>query len=88
MKIMDLEPAYLSVRLREIIAGLDGVNEEFEPSEILDSMRLDELGIESLDRADLAMWIEQEFGIDIPSRRIFRTETVGDVLALLAQENR
>lgn len=43
----------------------------------------DDLGTDSLDRVELVMAIEEEFGVEIPDEKIDAYRTVGDILAHL-----
>jgi acyl carrier protein len=42
--------------------------------------RLDELGIDSLDRIELVFELESAFGIEIPDSVVTQVETVGDIV--------
>lgn len=67
-------------RVRRAIVAELGVEE----ARITPDSRLDEdLGLDSLDRVDLVMAIEEEFGVDIEDEEWERVETVGDILRLL-----
>ncbi len=59
---------------------------ELEKSEItLDSDLADDLGASSLDLVDLAMSIEDEFGIEVPDELIETVKTVGDVVNFIEE---
>ena len=64
-------------KLNEIKAKLakaahkDSVSEE---------IKLNELGLDSLDVVELLMAIEEEFGVEIPDEKIEGLKTVGDVV--------
>ena len=63
-------------RLREIVA----VNLGVERDEIVPEARiLDDLGADSLDVVELAMVLEETFGIVVPDDAIEGLRTIGDV---------
>lgn len=51
----------------------------------LDSDLADDLGASSLDLVDLAMSIEDEFGIEVPDDLIETVKTVGDVVNFIEE---
>lgn len=51
----------------------------------LDSDLADDLGASSLDLVDLAMSIEDEFGIEVPDDLIETVKTVGDVVKFIEE---
>ncbi|MEL6809104.1 MAG: acyl carrier protein [Pseudomonadota bacterium] len=54
-------------------------------SDMKDDLRLvQDLEIDSLDRVELCMAVEEEFGIDIPDEAVEAWQTVGDVFATVA----
>lgn len=55
--------------------GLDDQEAVTPASSFLD------LGADSLDRVELAMAVEAQFGLEIPDSDLERLETVGDVVA-------
>ena len=50
-----------------------------------DSDLADDLGASSLDLVDLAMSIEDEFGIEVPDELIETVKTVGDVVKFIEE---
>ncbi|WP_175924297.1 acyl carrier protein [Burkholderia latens] len=79
MSEADVLPAVSSVQvvMSEILGG--------RPEQYLDSMRLvEDLAMDSLELLDLAMVLEDRYGIVLESEDIFRIDTVGDVVALIA----
>jgi acyl carrier protein len=44
---------------------------------------IDDLGADSLDRVELVMAFEEEFGIEIPDEAAERIETVGDAVKFI-----
>ncbi len=54
---------------------------ELEEDEInLDSLIVDDLGANSLDLVDMAMAVEDEFGIELPEEMLETVQTVEDVV--------
>ncbi|MCQ2472203.1 MAG: acyl carrier protein [Clostridia bacterium] len=51
----------------------------------MDSDLTDDLGASSLDLVDLAMSIEDEFGIEVPDDLIETVKTVGDVVKFIEE---
>ncbi len=47
----------------------------------------DDLGADSLAVVDLAMSLEDEFGIEIPDNELESVKTVGDVVKLIESKN-
>jgi len=47
----------------------------------------DDLGADSLAVVDLAMSLEDEFGIEIPDNELENVKTVGDVVKLIESKN-
>jgi acyl carrier protein len=67
-------------RVKEIIAEQLMV----DPEEITeDSTFVDDLGADSLDRVELIMEFEEEFGIDIPDADAEKIQTVGEAIAYI-----
>ncbi len=67
-------------RVKEIIAEQLMVDLE-EITE--DSTFVDDLGADSLDRVELIMEFEEEFGIDIPDADAEKIQTVGEAIAYI-----
>jgi acyl carrier protein len=44
--------------------------------------RFDELGLDSIDRLELLVWIEDEFGVELPDENL-HSPIVGDLVAAL-----
>jgi acyl carrier protein len=49
----------------------------------LESRLVEDLGCDSLDRIQLSMDVEDEFGIEIPYEDVDKVKTVGDLVALV-----
>jgi acyl carrier protein len=70
-------------RLHEGIAQYAGI----EPEQLRDEHRLfDHLRFDSLDRIELSMKLEDDFGIEIDDAEMAEVETVADVKALVAKK--
>lgn len=67
-------------RVKNIITDNLGVNEEEVTPE---AHFADDLGCDSLDRVELAMAFEEEFGIDVPDDDMVSISTVAEVHAYL-----
>lgn len=46
----------------------------------LDSNIIDDLGADSLDLVDMAMTVEDEFGIELPEEMLEKVQTVEDII--------
>jgi acyl carrier protein len=69
-------------RIAALIAEQIGV----EPEQITPKKSLAaDLGFDSLDDIEMVMYLEDEFGIEIPVGRAERCKTVADVFALVAE---
>ena len=69
-------------RIREII--LDYV--EAEPEQITESTSLrNDIGASSFDLMNIAMALEEEFGVSLPDSLLPKVKTVGDLVALIEQ---
>ena len=76
---MDLEN--IQERLKKILIEKTGVKKEvIEPTDRL----VDDLALDSLDAVELAMGIEDEFGLTILDADIKKLQTVADVLNLIS----
>ena len=76
---MDLE--HLQERLKKILIDKTGVKKEvIKPTDRL----VDDLALDSLDAVELAMGIEDEFGLTILDADIKKLQTVADVLDLIS----
>ena len=70
----------------EKLADILSTQLEVEKSFItLDSDLADDLGASSLDLVDLAMSIEDEFGIEVPDELVETVKTVGDVVKFIEE---
>ncbi len=69
-------------KLAEILSSQLEVEKSFIT---LDSSLADDLGASSLDLVDLAMSIEDEFGIEVPDDLIEKVKTVGDVVNFIEE---
>lgn len=66
-------------RVRDILIELSGLYSE----EIKFESSLVELGLDSLDRAEVIMYIEEEFGLDIEDDKAETIKTVEDAVKLI-----
>lgn len=67
-------------RVKEIIVNELGV----EPEKVTeDASFVEDLGADSLDRVELVMAFEEEFGIEIPDEDAEKLETVGEAIRYL-----
>ncbi|MCX7799635.1 MAG: acyl carrier protein [Fimbriimonadales bacterium] len=68
-------------RVRKIVVNALSVKEE----EVVESASFEEdLGADSLDVVELAMALEEEFGIDIPDDDVNSIKTVGDAVKYIS----
>lgn len=51
--------------------------------QVADDKSLSDLGMDSMDRYELTLYIEEEFGIEIPDEDAAPLNTVGEVVALV-----
>jgi len=80
-----VDKAELMERIKEIIADKLGVDID----EVTDDADLiDDLDADSLDLVDLAMAIEDEFGVTIPDEELEKIRTVRDVFKELYEKIR
>lgn len=70
----------VAVRVKEIISEQLMVDVEEITEE---SMFVDDLGADSLDRVELIMEFEEEFGIEIPDEDAEKISTVGEAIAYI-----
>ena len=71
-------------KIKNIIVENLGVS----PEEVkLDSLLSDDLGADSLDAVEIAMAIEEEFGIDIPDEVLEKFKKVSDIVNFVDKEN-
>jgi len=69
-------------RVKEIIVNELGV----EPEKVTeDASFVEDLGADSLDRVELVMAFEEEFGIEIPDEDAEKLETVGEAIRYLKE---
>ncbi len=64
-------------KIRTILSEQLSVDEE-EIS--LDSNIIDDLGADSLDLVDMAMTVEDEFGLELPEEMLEKVQTVEDII--------
>ncbi len=64
-------------KIRTILSEQLSVEEE-EIS--LDSNIIDDLGADSLDLVDMAMTVEDEFGLELPEEMLEKVQTVEDII--------
>ncbi len=70
----------MTEKLKNIISTyIEGDLEELSPAADLRG----DLGLTSLELVDMAVAIEDAFGVQIPDLAIVNTKTVGDILALI-----
>lgn len=69
-------------KLVELLSSQLEIEEEYIT---LESDLTDDLGASSLDLVDLAMSIEDEFGIEVPDELIETVKTVGDVVNFIEE---
>lgn len=68
------------LRLRDCIAGVLG----YAPVRFAEEARLDDLGLDSLERAELLLVVEDDFLVELDDDDFWRLETVGDLARALA----
>lgn len=64
---------------REIVPGLDEY--QFAPSD-----RLVELGANSVDRAEIAMLVQESLGLSVPRVELFGPKNIGELADLFLQK--
>lgn len=69
-------------KLKKILSEQLEINESMIT---LESNIVDDLGASSLDLVDLAMSVEDEFGIEVPDELIETVQTVGDVVNFIEE---
>lgn len=69
-------------KLKKILSEQLEINESLIT---LESNIVDDLGATSLDLVDLAMSIEDEFGIEVPDELVETVQTVGDVVNFIEE---
>lgn len=69
-------------KLKKILSEQLEINESLIT---LESNIVDDLGATSLDLVDLAMSVEDEFGIEVPDELIETVQTVGDVVNFIEE---
>jgi acyl carrier protein len=78
---MPQEKETIEETIKRIIIQQIG-NEKILP----DSKLKDDLGIDSLDAIEIIMYVEDEFGIEIPDEEAEHMITVGDIVAYVEGE--
>ena len=69
-------------KLKKILSEQLEINESLIT---LETNIVDDLGASSLDLVDLAMSVEDEFGIEVPDELIETVQTVGDVVNFIEE---
>ena len=69
-------------KLKKILSEQLEINENLIT---LESNIVDDLGATSLDLVDLAMSVEDEFGMEVPDELIETVQTVGDVVNFIEE---
>lgn len=64
---------------REVVPGLDGY--QFEPSD-----RLADLGANSVDRAEIAMLVQESLGLSVPRVELFGPKNIGELADLFLRK--
>ena len=64
-------------KIRAILSEQLSVDEE---AISLESNIIDDLGADSLDLVDMAMTVEDEFGVELPEEMLEKVQTVEDVI--------
>ena len=64
-------------KIRAILSEQLSVDEEYIS---LESNIIDDLGADSLDLVDMAMTVEDEFGVELPEEMLEKVQTVEDVI--------
>ncbi|AEH51140.1 acyl carrier protein [Pseudothermotoga thermarum DSM 5069] len=70
-------------RVKELVAEKLGIDVD---DVVEDADLVDDLGADSLDLVDLAMAIEDEFGVTIPDENLEKIRTVGDIIENLLSQ--
>lgn len=74
-----MDPAEVLAILKEILLGI--FTADLEADEILpDSNFVEDLGVDSLDKVEIVLAVEEEFGIDIPDADAERLRTVQNLV--------
>ena len=79
----------MTVSQEEIIAGIAEIIEEvtgIEPSEITpEKSFVDDLDIDSLSMVEIAVQVEDRFGVKVPDEELANLKTVGDAVDYVAK---
>ena len=73
-------PDNVEARVTKIVVDQLGVDEEKVSAEVSFA---DDLGMDSLDTAELAMALEEDFGVEIPDEEAEKIITVGDAITYI-----
>ena len=71
-----MQQTEIETAFAELLKNIMGI----QPAQIGLDLELDELGLDSLSKIDLAVAAEDRFGIPIPDQDLERFVTVGDLL--------
>ena len=80
-KILDASEKLAAVEasVRELVS--DAASTELSPDGVKDGSNLeDDLGYDDLDKVELCMMVEDEFGIDMPDEDVDKIKTVSDLI--------
>lgn len=67
-------------KVRRLLAGQFGI----EPARITnDADLVNDLGLDSLDTVEVAMMLEEEFGIAIPDEKMEKAKTFGNLITII-----
>lgn len=81
---MTAQRALLEQKITRILANISAKAEDM----ISAPLKLEDLGIESLDVVEIAIEMEAEFGIPISDDDIIKLVTVGDIFDLIENQKR
>jgi acyl carrier protein len=71
----------VSDSIEQQIIDIVATKKKLDPSSISAASRLDELGLDSLDAADLLFTVEDTFGIVVPDDAATSMKSIGDIIA-------
>ncbi len=74
---MDIETRVTAVLRKALLLSA----EQISPKALL----VEDLGVSSLDRFELLMGLEEEFGIELPEQDQDKMKSVGDIIAYIEQ---
>ncbi len=67
--------------LAEIVNSV--VTKPIDPAIVQDDIRLQDLGVGSIEASDMIFTVEESFGILFEDQEVFQLQTVGDVLSMV-----